>query len=245
MTITGAGSATTSITNELDKVFSFNPFVLPTGSFNENIALSGLTLTGVNPVSSTSLHNNEGGAFDFNFEQLTVNDVTVVDSGTINGSSGVQFTDVTTSTVVQPYLFGTLQLPPFSFDNFPTQDFSAGDSNLVPPGFITLHTGDMFGLVHVDYAVDSSGECWPRRRVTGRGGNVVVRQRRRRRLVHRRKRGDHHRRNARPGALIAGPRRTRCGSRGARGSIVAAGSEDSRRTIPSGFDVGLVIYPIA
>ncbi len=88
LTIKGAGSGTTSITNEFDKVFSFNPFGLAPGKFTENIVLSGLTLTGVNPVETNSLHNNEGGAFDFYGDQLTMNDVTVTNSGTANGDGG-------------------------------------------------------------------------------------------------------------------------------------------------------------
>src|SRR5262249_38129783 len=54
---------------------------------------------------------------------------------------------------VAPYLFGTLQLPPFSFDTFPTQVFSASDLDLTPPGFVTLNPGDVFGLAHVSYTV--------------------------------------------------------------------------------------------
>src|SRR5262249_19734135 len=65
--------------------------------------------------------------------------------------SGASFTGVTVDTVGAPYLFGTLQLPPFSFDTFPTQDFSATDVDLTAPGFITSNPSDVFGLAHVTY----------------------------------------------------------------------------------------------
>jgi hypothetical protein len=56
----------------------------------------------------------------------------------VPGGSGVSFSDVTTDTLAATYLFGTVQSPPFTFDSFPTQDFSAGDFTVTPPGFITL-----------------------------------------------------------------------------------------------------------
>ncbi len=114
LTIQGAGSGTTSITNNLDKVFSFNPeFQRPTGATNENIVLSGLTLTGHNPVASSSRQNNEGGAFDFYNAQLTMNDVTVNGSGTTDGDGGgiAVFTGenvtITNSTFSQNFAFST------------------------------------------------------------------------------------------------------------------------------------------
>src|SRR5262249_36905023 len=64
----------------------------------------------------------------------------------VPAGSGASFTGVTVDTVAAPYLFGTLQLPPFSFDTFPTQDFSATDVDLTAPGFITSNPSDVFGL---------------------------------------------------------------------------------------------------
>jgi hypothetical protein len=88
LTINGAGSGTTYITSQLDKVFSFNPYGLAPGKYTESIILSGLTLTGVNPVETNSQHKNEGGAFDFYGGQLSMNDVTVTNSGTNDGDGG-------------------------------------------------------------------------------------------------------------------------------------------------------------
>lgn len=74
--------------------------------------------------------------------------------------SGVMFTDVTTSTS-DAYLFGTLQAPPFSFDTFPNQDFSASDFDLTAPGSVTVNPGDVFGLAHVTYSVDPKAPGGP------------------------------------------------------------------------------------
>jgi PEP-CTERM motif len=79
----------------------------------------------------------------------------------VPGASGVSFSDVTTGTLAASYLFGTLQLPPITFDTFPTQDFSAGDLDLTPPGFVMLNPGDTFGLAHVTYSVNSGAHPGP------------------------------------------------------------------------------------
>jgi Dockerin type I domain/Right handed beta helix region/Immunoglobulin I-set domain len=91
LTIQGAGSGTASITDKFGKDFSFNPIELPTGAFNQNIVLSGLTLTGVNSEMPNPLFNdsaNEGGAFNFFDAQLTMTDVTVTNSSTYDGNGG-------------------------------------------------------------------------------------------------------------------------------------------------------------
>ena len=72
----------------------------------------------------------------------------------VPGGSGIQFTSVDTSTST-PYIFGTLQSPPLSFDLFPNTTFTASDSDFTPPFFTTLFAGDIFGLVHVNYSVAS------------------------------------------------------------------------------------------
>ena len=72
----------------------------------------------------------------------------------INGASGVTFSAVDATTTAAPYLFGTIQNPPLSFDTFPNNaDFTASDSYNPAPGFVTLNTNDRFGLVHVTYEV--------------------------------------------------------------------------------------------
>jgi hypothetical protein len=89
-------------------------------------------------------------------------DVTLADTGgtfniagfsvnlTVPGASGVSFTDVNTDTIVSPYIFGTLQTPPFSFDTFPNTQFIASD---VAATSVTINPGDTFGLAHVTYSV--------------------------------------------------------------------------------------------
>jgi hypothetical protein len=77
------------------------------------------------------------------------------------GASGVSFSGVTTATLAATYLFGTLQLPPFTFNTFPNQGFSAGDLDVTPPGFVTLNPGDIFGLAHVTYSVSSGTSAGP------------------------------------------------------------------------------------
>jgi hypothetical protein len=88
LTIKGAGSGTTSITDVFNNVFNFNPLELPTSAFNQNIALSGLTLTGENQFSSNAQLTNDGGAFSFFHGQLNVDDVTVANSNTNDGDGG-------------------------------------------------------------------------------------------------------------------------------------------------------------
>jgi hypothetical protein len=91
LTIQGAGSGTASITDKLDKVFSFNPIVPPVGTFDQNIVLSGLTLTGVNSELQNPSFNdkaNEGGAFNFFDGQLNMTDVAVTNSSTFDGNGG-------------------------------------------------------------------------------------------------------------------------------------------------------------
>jgi hypothetical protein len=73
----------------------------------------------------------------------------------VPGASGVHFSGVDTSTTTAPYLFGTLQTPPLSFDTFPNTTFTASDSDATPPFFVTLNPGDEFGLAHVTYTVDT------------------------------------------------------------------------------------------
>ena len=72
----------------------------------------------------------------------------------VPGASGVKFTGVNTSTAAAtPYIFGTLQTPPLSFDTFPNTSFTASDTDATAPGFVTLNPGDLVGLAHVSYSV--------------------------------------------------------------------------------------------
>jgi hypothetical protein len=68
-------------------------------------------------------------------------------------SSGVEFTAANTNTTMDPYIFGTLQSPPFYFNTFPIQDFIASDFLLSLPGYVTLTAGEVVGLEHVTYSV--------------------------------------------------------------------------------------------
>ncbi len=92
LTIKGAGSGQTTITNAIDKVFSFNPPQnKPLGTWSYmNVVLQGMTLTGQNVVETARLQNNEGGAFDFHgtYGNLTMTDVVVTRSNTLNGDGG-------------------------------------------------------------------------------------------------------------------------------------------------------------
>jgi hypothetical protein len=106
-------------------------------------------------VDSTSAPSGGAGAFD----------VVLIDSGgaynvsgfsvelSVAPSSGVQFTGVTTGTTDATYVFGSLQSPPFSFDAFPTTDFTASDADMTAPGYVTLTAGQTVGIEHVSFAV--------------------------------------------------------------------------------------------
>jgi PEP-CTERM motif len=71
----------------------------------------------------------------------------------VPAASDVLFTSVDALTGIPPYIFGSLQSVPFSFDTFPTNHFVASDALLTAPGFVTLNPGDVFGLAHVNYSV--------------------------------------------------------------------------------------------
>lgn len=88
--------------------------------------------------------SSSGGTFDvsaFSF-QLQV-----------ASNSGVLFTSVTTNTTTAPYIFGTLQTPPFSFNTFPNTDFIASDSSQTDPFFASVTPQSSFGLGRVTYSV--------------------------------------------------------------------------------------------
>jgi hypothetical protein len=78
----------------------------------------------------------------------------------LTGLPGVEFTGVSITTTSAPYIYvlsGTTQGGgPFSFDNFPTTQFLASDSEFGPLGFRAIDPGDTFGLANVTYTVASS-----------------------------------------------------------------------------------------
>jgi PEP-CTERM motif len=76
-------------------------------------------------------------------------------------ASGVKFTAANTSTTMASYIFGTLQSPPFSFDNFPNTSFTVSDSPQSAPGFVTLTAGEVVGLEHVTYSVAAGTPTGP------------------------------------------------------------------------------------
>lgn len=85
----------------------------------------------------------------------------------VTAGSGVTFTaaDTLTDSTKEPYLFGTYQSSPLPFAtdpanpgvaaSFPNNDFVAGDVSMTSPGFVTLNSGDILGLAHVSFSVDS------------------------------------------------------------------------------------------
>ncbi|MGO9601017.1 MAG: hypothetical protein ACLP7Q_23800 [Isosphaeraceae bacterium] len=77
----------------------------------------------------------------------------------IDGSSGVSFTNATINTTSAPYIYvdsGT-QGGPLSLDAFPNTSFTASDSEFaIPPGYRLVNQGDEFGLMNVSYTVSAS-----------------------------------------------------------------------------------------
>jgi len=98
------------------------------------------------------INSNAAGGDSYNVSADTV----VV---SLSGPLGVAFTDVTIDTIA-PYIYvtsGTTQGGgPLSLDAFPNVQFTASDAEFAAPGYRTLNPGDVFGLAHVSYSVDSS-----------------------------------------------------------------------------------------
>jgi hypothetical protein len=78
----------------------------------------------------------------------------------LSGPLAASFTDVSINTVAASYIYvtsGTTQGGgPLSSDSFPNMMFTASDSEFAAPGFRTLNPGDVFGLAHVSFTVDST-----------------------------------------------------------------------------------------
>lgn len=89
--------------------------------------------------------------------------------------SGIVFTGVTTNTLYASYVFGTAQMPPLSFDDFPTSQFTASDSLFSAPGHTTLAANRLFGLARVSYSVasDTPAAPVPVRLLAGAGTMVL------------------------------------------------------------------------
>jgi hypothetical protein len=117
------------------------------------------------------IHAPKGSSSDFDvlFVNNTASSVTV--SGftlelSLVGPAGVQYTNVDTNTLAPgtamvPYIFGTLQSPPFSFDSFPNTHFTASDTDFTAPFFVTIAAGGQAGLAHVSFSVAASAPTGP------------------------------------------------------------------------------------
>jgi hypothetical protein len=73
----------------------------------------------------------------------------------VAAGSGVTLTGASVDTMTAPYVFTTLQSPPLTFATFPTTDFTASDSSMTSPGFVTLSgpPTETAGVEHVTFAV--------------------------------------------------------------------------------------------
>ena len=123
-------------------------------SLPSSLAEAGLVVQ----ANSTAVSSGDSGTFD----------VILINTGgtfavsafsielSVASNSGVSFTGVTVATTHATYIFGTLQAPPFTFSSFPVQNFTASDTDMTNPGFVTLDTpGQTFGLEHVSFKVAS------------------------------------------------------------------------------------------
>ncbi|HEX4053400.1 MAG TPA: hypothetical protein VHX86_03965 [Tepidisphaeraceae bacterium] len=80
---------------------------------------------------------------------------------TVPDTSPVQFTGVTTNTTTDPYIFGTDQLPPLSYNTFPTTDLIALDADFTGVEYVTLNSGQALGLANVTYEVAPGASAGP------------------------------------------------------------------------------------
>jgi hypothetical protein len=96
------------------------------------------------------------GTFDVVFEE-TNGGTDAITSHTvelsISSGSGITFTGVNTSTSPAPYIYGSLQSPPFTFASFPNTQFDATDTFTNAPFQAVLNDGDVAGAAHVTYSV--------------------------------------------------------------------------------------------
>jgi hypothetical protein len=116
-------------------------------------------------VQNSSALAGGAGSFDV---VLTVTEGTFQVSGfsvdlTVPSGSGVTFTGASINTTTAPYIFTTLQAPPLTFATFPTTDFTASDSSMTSPGYVTLSAppSRTVGLEHVSYAVAPGTHAGP------------------------------------------------------------------------------------
>jgi hypothetical protein len=78
----------------------------------------------------------------------------------VPGGSGVAFTGADTNTTL-PYIFGTLQAPPFTFNTFPNTDTTVSDTDFTAPGYVTMTNGMVYALGHFTYSVAPSTPTGP------------------------------------------------------------------------------------
>jgi PEP-CTERM motif len=73
----------------------------------------------------------------------------------VSSGEGISFTAVDTNTDAgsEPYIYGSLQSPPFSTSSFPNTQFTASDADESVPFQTVLNDGDVYGLAHVSYSV--------------------------------------------------------------------------------------------
>ncbi len=108
-------------------------------------------------LGSTTTPAGGTGSFDIVLDDQDLAGSTTVSAFSaelsVVSSSGVKFTSVTGATTAAGYIFGTVQSPPLSLDAFPNTTFTAADTDVTAPGYVTLNPGTKVGLAHVSYSV--------------------------------------------------------------------------------------------
>jgi len=81
----------------------------------------------------------------------------------VDSGSGVTFTGASVNTTSEPYIFTTLQAPPLTFGSFPTFDFTASDSDMTSPGYVTLSAAGtaILGVENVTFDVTPGTPAGP------------------------------------------------------------------------------------
>jgi len=117
-------------------------------SCQAGLVIEAPNITGA-PGSSGSfdvLITSTGGSFDVASDTVELS---------LTGLSGVSFTGVSIATTT-PYIYGALSATTagstFTFSTFPGTQFEVFDF-LLSTGAVTINTGDVFGLVNVQYSV--------------------------------------------------------------------------------------------
>jgi hypothetical protein len=119
-------------------------------------------------VLDSSAVSGGSGSFDVVFEE-TNGGTDAITSHTVElsilSSAGITFTGANTNTdaIAEPYIYGSLQNPPFTTASFPNTQFDASDTFVNAPFQAVLNDGDVAGAAHITYAVASGtpGEVVP------------------------------------------------------------------------------------